>query len=152
MVMKIFAMVNKPYASVEGVFMSPNFSLAVRDNFQSWLNIYPNLLDDYVVYDIGSIERELDFGDDDSDIPDIDVRYFNPTPLDWSHFQDEMEYVPQKLSLHQQEVMRRGIDQQLGTLQQLQDHMERLSHLQKVNHPVGDIDEKPAGVAPSTAL
>lgn len=150
MIMKVFAMVNKPYNCIEGVFMAPSFSLAVRDNFQSWLNIYPNLLDDYDVYEIGCFPREL--SDPLSLLPVIDFQKCSPTLLNWSDYELEMEYVPKKLSLHQQEVMRRGMEQQLGTLQDLQDRMERLNHLQKVNHPVGDIDVKPDGVAPSTAL
>ena len=142
--LRIFAMVNVPFKSVEGVFAAPSFSLAVRDNFQNWLNIYPNLLEDYEVYEIGSLVREV------SDETGLRSSLGStPVLMHWSDFEDEMEYVPKKLSLHQQEVMRRSMDQQLGSLQQIQERMDTLQKMQKINYPVGDIKDEKPGVAPN---
>ena len=142
--LKVFAMVNVPFKSVEGVFAAPSFGLAVRDNFQNWLNIYPNLLDDYEVYEIGSITREV------SDLSGVCSSLGStPVPMRWSDFESEMEYVPKKLSLRQQDAMRVSMERQLGSMQELQERMEALNKLQKINYPVGDVKEEKPGVAPN---
>ena len=141
--LKIFAMVNVPFKSVEGVFAAPSFSLAVRDNFQNWLNIYPNLLDDYQVYEIGSITREV------SDVGPCSFLGSTPFLMNWSDYDSEMEYVPRKLSLRQQDIMRKSMEQQLGSIQQIQERMDTLQKMQKINYPVGDIKEEKPGVAPN---
>lgn len=130
--LKIFALINKNYKCVEGVFVAPNVSLAIRDNFQSWSMLYPALVDDYFLVELGKIPR---------DVPDeTDVTLISPSskivPISWNDYENEIEYVPKHLSERQKELMRQQTQSQLDQISALQERIERskmMSSVQKAS-------------------
>lgn len=121
--LKIFAIVNKNYRCVEGVFTAVNASLAIRDNFQSWCQLYPALIDDYDLVELGSIPREIDH------INDLSITTSSAVVHSWNSYEEEMEYVPQHLSERQKELLAKQNQMQLEQISQLQERIERVNNV-----------------------